>query len=256
MNYMTKKQVLNAVQKHFLISEKKGEVFGVFLKGSQNYVDDKFHESSDVDTVAVLIPSFEEVFLGKDVNKGVSELENKEQIVYQDVRKFFSLFKKQSATHLESLYTEYFVLNPFYAEFFEELKEIREDLAYFNLGGMIMNYKGLIARDKSSFMKNQTNQKSYSHVMRNYQALLNYEERLPFAECIKSLPQEKLFELKYGSIDKDLAIKQVEEAFKHSGEIALNYVDYKPGEKRNLVEEKVDSILIEVFNKKMKNLEG
>ena len=58
MNYMTKKQVLNAVQKHFLISEEQGEVFGVFLKGSQNYVDDKFHESSDVDTVAVLIPSF------------------------------------------------------------------------------------------------------------------------------------------------------------------------------------------------------
>lgn len=256
MNYMTKKQVSNAVQKHFLIAEEKGEVFGVFLKGSQNYVDDKFHESSDVDTVAVLIPSFEEIFLGKDVSKGVSELENKEQIVYQDVRKFFSLLKKQSATHLENLYTEYFVLNPFYAEFYEQLKEIREELAYFNLSGMVMNYKGLISRDKNTFMKDPSNQKSYSHVMRNYQALLNYEERLPFAECIKSLPQEKLFEMKYGSIDKDLAIKQVEEAFKHSGEIGLKYVDYKVGEKREILEEKIDSILIEVFNKKMKNLEG
>ena len=62
--------------------------------------------------------------------------------------------------------------------------------------------------------------------------------------------------MKYGVVNKELAQQQVENAFKHSGEIGLKYVDYKVGKEKELLEEKLDSILIELFNKKMKNLEG
>ena len=42
MNYMSKEAIMNRLQEHYEYAENRanGEVFAIFLQGSQNYIDD------------------------------------------------------------------------------------------------------------------------------------------------------------------------------------------------------------------------
>ena len=73
-------------------------ILGVFLYGSQNY--NIATEESDVDTIAILIPSFEDLVLETPISKEI-RFKNGEHCVAKDIREIVKQWKKQSLNFLE-----------------------------------------------------------------------------------------------------------------------------------------------------------
>ena len=82
-------RIMQRVQEHYDYLQQKGyEIVFLALQGSQNYGLDVYDENymSDIDTKAVVLPSFEDfVYNRQPVSKTVV-LENNEHIDVKDVR--------------------------------------------------------------------------------------------------------------------------------------------------------------------------
>lgn len=206
MNYLTKQQVQERVVALYEHSFKYGEVYGVFLKGSQNYTTNLFHENSDVDVVAVIMPTKRDVLLGEDHNtKPTVELENGEQIVLKDFRKFMEMFKKASITHIECLTTEYFKVNPKYEAFHKTLVAKQNFIARSFIKGTVLSVHGIFVKyEKRLFTKQCEDVKNFgysrktlSHLVRLERTLNAYLEGKEIKDCLKALDEEELFKYKY-----------------------------------------------------------
>lgn len=84
-------------------------IVGVFAYGSMNY---GFYEEgvSDVDTKAIVLPSFENLIGGHNLISKEYILENGEHCEVKDIRLYIQQLKKQSINFVETLFTRYFVL--------------------------------------------------------------------------------------------------------------------------------------------------
>lgn len=132
---MFKTEIQKEVENHFnKLIEMGYNVVGVFLYGSQNYELDS--ENSDVDTVAIILPTINDIIFN---NKPVSTSINidKSVCVVKDVRKMFECYKKQNINYIETLFTQYYVLNPVYSELYKPILDNAESIARYN------NYAGI-----------------------------------------------------------------------------------------------------------------
>jgi hypothetical protein len=95
----------------------ENSVLGVFLYGSQNYgIDNK---NSDVDTKAILVPSFDAIANNETpISAGFTF--NDELLDVKDIRLMCKMYKKQGINFIETLFTDYYCLNPIYAPIFHE----------------------------------------------------------------------------------------------------------------------------------------
>lgn len=111
------------------------------LQGSQNYGLDL--PTSDVDTKLIVVPTFQDIALN---NKPVSTTHiraNDEHIDLKDIRLYCEHFRKQNLNFLEILFTDYFWLNPLYAEQWNRLVEAREQIARMNTYRAVKSMKGV-----------------------------------------------------------------------------------------------------------------
>lgn len=55
MNYMNKESIMDRLREHYEFAQKDitGNIFGIFLQGSQNYINELFSKDSDVDSRAI-----------------------------------------------------------------------------------------------------------------------------------------------------------------------------------------------------------
>ena len=88
----------------------KENVLGVFLYGSQNY--NLATENSDVDTVAIIVPTFSDLCLRSPISKELNI--NEEHCIVKDIREYMKMIRKQNINFTETLFTEYFWVNPKY----------------------------------------------------------------------------------------------------------------------------------------------
>lgn len=108
-----KEKIMKRMQEHLEELEKRNyKVVGIFLQGSQNY--DLDYEGSDIDTKAIVLPTFEQIVFNTKPVSTTLILENDEHIDVKDIRIMFSCFKKQNINFLEILFTDYFILNKDY----------------------------------------------------------------------------------------------------------------------------------------------
>ena len=92
---------------------KEDNILGIFVYGSQNYNLDT--PTSDWDTKAIVIPTFDEILFDKPVSKEVKVQrdDNKwEHCEVKDIREFIKMFEKQNINFIEILFTEYKWVNP------------------------------------------------------------------------------------------------------------------------------------------------
>lgn len=75
------------------------KVLGVFLQGSQNYHLD--YEGSDIDTKAIVIPSFEDFVLNRKPASTTLILPSNEHIDVKDLRLMNECFRKQNINLLK-----------------------------------------------------------------------------------------------------------------------------------------------------------
>ena len=88
----------------------KENVLGVFLYGSQNY--NLATENSDVDTVAIIVPTFSDLCLRSPISKELNI--DEEHCNVKDIREYMKMIRKQNINFTETLFTEYFLVNPKY----------------------------------------------------------------------------------------------------------------------------------------------
>ena len=107
------------------------QVLGIFLYGSQNYKMDL--ENSDVDTKAIIIPTFKELCLSDKPVSRELHFENGEHCEIKDIREIVKMFKKQNINFLEILFTEYCWLNPMYKVLWKiYFCQFKEDIVRFD----------------------------------------------------------------------------------------------------------------------------
>lgn len=168
-------------------------VLGVFLQGSQNYNLD--YDGSDIDTKAILVPSFEDFVLNKKPVSTTLVKADNSHIDIKDIRLMHECFRKQNINFIEILFTKYKYLNPEYKDLYQPMFDNNERIAHYNnyaavncIAGMVFEkrkalchpYEGL----KEKIEKYGYDNKQLHHILRCEEFLKRYIHDVPYAECL------------------------------------------------------------------------
>lgn len=193
-----KEKIMKRVKEHYDYLISKGyEIVYLSLQGSQNYDLDIYTEEymSDIDTKAVILPSFKDFVYSKTPISTTLVLENNEHIDVKDIRVMFENYKKQNINYLETIFTEFKIVNPKYIDLVQTIFENAEEIAHINynqalrcMAGMSMEkykalehpYEGL----KDKIAKYGYDGKQLHHIIRMNDFIFNYVMNKPFKECL------------------------------------------------------------------------
>jgi hypothetical protein len=173
---------------------------------------------SDIDTKAIILPSFEDIVLNKEPKSSTIVLENNEHIDVKDIRVMFETFKKQNINFIEILFTKFKIVNPKYEELVKPLFDNNEEIAHINynqalrcIAGMSMEklkalqhpYPTIIDKIK----KFGYDPKQLHHILRMNDFIKKYAEEIPYLECLIPDDKEYLIKIKKGFLPVDKAVK-------------------------------------------------
>lgn len=253
---MDKQSIAKRLEEQYGIASKEGVLLGVFLKGSQNYIKDMFFEGSDVDSKAIIIPTKREILLGKDVSKSEIILDNNEQIDRYDIRKYFEVLKKPGINNWETLFTEHYFLNKGFAELYEELIAIREEISRIDEKGFLMATMGISMRDLKT-LQNRTgsqdaeierygySRKRLSNIMRFNETVKAYVKGAPFSECLRSMDQELINKVRRTEMySSEEALEIAEKCDSETKQIATDF----QGSRNTETLEKMDDLLVKFLS--------
>ena len=213
MSYVLDKDIMTRLKEHYAVAATiipKDRIVGIFLQGSQNY--GMATDKSDVDTKCIIVPSLEDIIFNKQPLSTTHILPNDEHIDFKDIRLIFGNFRKQNINYIEILFTKYFILNPKYKKFWNELIEEREAIAKYNPYVAVKAIKGM-AMDKYHALEHPYpnkaavlaqygfDPKQLHHLVRLYYFLSDYiMGAKTYAEILKQVGKRKydLLDLKCG----------------------------------------------------------
>lgn len=209
---MEKEKIIERLQKHWDFAIQQGfnqDMFlGIFLYGSQNY--NTSNDDSDVDSIIVVIPSFNNFCLSK--NWLSKELHfGDEHIILKDIRSIREMFMKQNINYLEILFTEYFILNPkYYADFHKYFVKNREVISHYNREKTVKSVTGQLLH---TLRQDPTDEKKLYNAHRLYFFLRDYLDLKPYEECIRPTGEDHdfLMDLKYKDTYHENAKKKLAE---------------------------------------------
>ena len=217
-------------------------VLGVFLQGSQNYNLD--YEGSDIDTKAILIPSFEDFVLNKKPVSTTLVRSDNSHIDIKDIRLMHDCFRKQNINFIEILFTKYKYLNPEYAVLYQPMFDNNERIAHYNnyaavncIAGMVFEkrkalchpYEGL----REKIEKYSYDNKQLHHIIRCEEFLKRYINGVPYAECLIPTDTQKLIDIKASYIysvkeacemadNIELIVKDVKQSYMETHEVVID----------------------------------
>lgn len=119
-------------------------IIGAFLVGSQNYSLDI--ESSDVDVKVYTLPSLESIIENGKPESSTWVGENNYHIDYKDFRLVINELEKGSPNMLETLFTDYYVVNPKYRYLISRLRAYRERIAVIDQNRTFNALRGMAQR--------------------------------------------------------------------------------------------------------------
>lgn len=132
-NFHDDEWIMKKVEEHYkeaLEHFPEDRIVGVFLQGSQNYGLDT--ENSDIDTKLIVTPTFNDLAFNLKPVSTTHIRENNEHIDFKDIRLMLQTFRKHNINFIEILFTPYYILNPKYEYFWEQLIAEREMIAHSN----------------------------------------------------------------------------------------------------------------------------
>ena len=151
---------------------------GIFLYGSQNY--GLATEDSDVDSIAIVIPTIEDIILRKPICKEII-FENKEHCNIKDIREVVKEWKKQSLQALEILFTDYFIVKPEYVSYWNNFLDIRNDIAHYDVE---RTFKSIAGQAKQTYLRNPFDRKQIANTLRLYHFLRSYLMGCSYDACL------------------------------------------------------------------------
>jgi len=270
------KFIKDEVHKHYEDLNKLGfgDVFAIFLQGSQNYGMDEYTDEykSDVDTKAIIVPSLDEILSSdRKPYSSVYVREDNSHIDIKDVRTMFEMFKKQNTSYIELLFTDYYIVNPKYQKFFDELMAMREDIARYNTNLHLTALCGsahnkflamthISPHSEEKIKKFGYDPKELHHLMRYLDLEQKYIKGCGYKECLTPSDPEFLMNVKKGKIyTSEEAIKVGQETDERIKElrdknlITPDPINTETGDKLNSI---LRRILIYSLKSNLKNEEN
>lgn len=179
----------------------------VMLQGSQNYELD--YEGSDIDTKAILLPSFKDIVLNHKPVSTTHIRKNDEHIDLKDIRLMLQCYKKQNLNFVETLFTSWRVVNPIYYQEWQKLVHMREEIARYNPYAAVKSMKG-IAMEKyhalyhpypvaaEEIMRFGYSSKQLHHLLRVQDFLIKYIQGEEYKKCMipEGWVKKELLEIK------------------------------------------------------------
>lgn len=204
------------LQEHYDEAESLGdELFVVVLQGSQNYNLDMYttEYKSDVDTKAIVLPSFEQFCNGAQPKSHTHIRANDEHIDIKDIRVMFDTFRKQNVNFVEILFSDFYIVNPKYKEFWEELRSLGEALTHCHpnqtlrtMAGMSMEKKKALCHPYPTIIdkinKYGYDGKQLHHIIRINEFMKAYLSGKSFKECLSTYSDDKLEMLKAAKLNR------------------------------------------------------
>ena len=214
-------KVLKRVNEHLdYLLEKGYDVAYISLQGSQNYGLDVYTEEykSDVDTKAVILPSFEDVVYNREPKSTTIVLENNEHIDLKDIRVMFDTYKKQNVNYIETLFSEYLIVSDDYRDLLKPLFENKELIAHININQALRCIAGM-SKEKLKALQHPYptiidkiekfgyDPKQLHHILRMNDFMKKYVSGKSYAECLIPDNKEYLIEIKKGILNEAEAVK-------------------------------------------------
>lgn len=180
-------------------------VLGVFVQGSDNY--SLSWDGSDIDTKAILIPSFEDFVLNRKPVSTTLIIPSNEHIDIKDIRLMHNCFFKQNINFIEILFTRYKYINPEYEEIYQPMFENAEKIAHYNnyaavncIAGMVFEkrkalchpYEGL----REKIERYGYDNKQLHHIVRCEEFLKRYISGVAYANCLIPTNPQHLIDIK------------------------------------------------------------
>ena len=206
----------------------KEKLLGIFLYGSQNYKIDT--ENSDIDTKAIIVPSLSGLCFEKPVSKEL-HLDNGEHCEVKDIRCIVDMFKKQNINFLEILYTDYYWVNPKYAQYWKLFTDNAEAIVHYDEDKAVKSIAGQALHTLKQITENDLIKgKKYANALRMKYFFEHYiMKRLPYKECIELKNDQRDIILAYKTGKIVPSAKEIEDLI----ELFSFYMTYENSLKRN-----------------------
>lgn len=264
---------MERLEEHYKELKDKGyEVVAIMLQGSQNYGLQEYSKDymSDVDSKAIILPSFRDFIKGTPPLSTTIVRDNNEHIDVKDIRVMFDMFKKENISYIELLFTKWKIINPKYKKLISPLWRHRASIAAYNtnqfvrcIAGMSMEKRKALCHPYPNLIekieKYGFDGKQLSHCVRLNEFLEKYINNVDIEDCYHTSKREELMNLKKQLLPDGSRIMTKEEAT----EMCAKYDDLTKEIKDMVVnshEEKVnkdvdvllDNIKYKILRKKFK----
>lgn len=242
-------------------------VLGVFLQGSQNYNLD--YDGSDIDTKAIIVPSFKDFIFRKKPVSTTLILPSNEHIDVKDIREYMECFTKQNINFLEILFTRYWVMNSEYERLFQPMLDNNEKIAHYNnykavnsIAGMVFEKRKALCHPYPSLAekieKYGYDAKQLHHIIRCTEFLERYINGVPYAECLIPTNPQYLIDVKSKYIySKEQAIEIADQCVEKTTQLKQDYMNSHECVIDHEVDDIMSSVLYEVlkhsFSKEIEN---
>lgn len=265
-------KIMTRLQEHYnYLIEKGHEVVALMLQGSQNYDLDIYTEEyqSDIDSKAIILPSFEDFVQNKSPFSYTYILDNNEHIDTKDVRIMCEMLKKENISYIELLYTKFTIINPEYKDIFELLIKNRDEIVNINKNQFLRCISGMATEKRKALTHpyptiiDKINRygfdpKQLHHLARLEEFITRYVNGAELKDCYKAKNKEYLLALKLGKYVESNKIIPVKEATKIADRINnnINFIKNQYCVDKDVINEQGISILntvrYELLKKKFK----
>ena len=232
-------------------------VLGVFLQGSQNYHLD--YEGSDIDTKAIIIPSFEDFVLNRKPVSTTLILPSNEHIDLKDIRLMHECFRKQNINFIEILFTEYYIINNDYYYIYQPMFDNKERIAHYNnyasvncIAGMVFEKHKAMEHPyptlKDKIDKYGYDNKQLHHILRCEEFLNRYISGVPYEECLIPTNPQYLINVKSEYLHSLKEARQMAKNIEYTVKLTKEmYMDNNPLVIDEEVNDIMNNVLIEVL---------
>lgn len=217
------------------------EIFCVVLQGSQNYGLDIYSDEyqSDVDTKAIVLPSFEDFCCGRSPLSTTHVRANNEHIDLKDIRVIFETFKKQNINFVEILFSKYYIVPDKYSKHWEQLRCLGEQLTHCHPSQALKAMAGLSYEKHKALChpypsiidkieKYGYDGKQLHHILRINTFMKNYIAGVPFEKCLTARTEQELIqcvEAKLNEFPLDIAKKIADDIDNKNRQMKDEYID-------------------------------
>lgn len=243
----------NKIKEHYDYIKNKYDVVYLGLQGSQNYELDVYEKDykSDIDTKAIILPSFEDFVYNRQPVSRTVVLDNNEHIDVKDIRTMFDTFKKQNVNFIEILFTKYKIINEEYKDLIQILLNNKEEIARLNknqalrcTAGMSMEKLKALQHPYPTILdkiiKYGYDPKQLHHILRMNDFIKKYAAGIRYEDCLIPDNKEYLIEVKKGVLNEKEAVELAQKIDSETKQIKDKYITEK---------DVVSEYAIEILNK-------